>query len=150
MSILYTCTYIYWLYTRPLLLQFEVRLDLYFPPSRSQASRSEIGIIATKGKKLCRKHSVLCALPEHCVPNQSILVELCMCVFCCSWLFVILWIIAFQFPLSLGFFRQEYRGGLPFPPPGDLPDPGIEPASPVSPALQADSYCWVTREAHVN
>jgi len=33
------------------------------------------------------------------------------------------------------FFRQEYWGGLPFPPPGDLPDPGIEFASPASPTL---------------
>ena len=32
--------------------------------------------------------------------------------------------------LSMGFFRQEYWNGVPFPPPGDLPDPGIEPASP--------------------
>ena len=38
----------------------------------------------------------------------------------------------------MGFFRQEYWSGLPFPPPGDLPDPGIKPASPVSPALQAE------------
>ena len=37
------------------------------------------------------------------------------------------------------FSRQEYWNGLPFPPPADLPDPGIRPASPVSPALQADS-----------
>ena len=35
-----------------------------------------------------------------------------------------------------GFSRQEYWNGLPFPPPGDFPDPGIEPTSPVSPALQ--------------
>ena len=41
--------------------------------------------------------------------------------------------------LSMGFSRQEYWSGLPFPTPGDLPDPGIEPKSPVSPALQADS-----------
>ena len=39
-------------------------------------------------------------------------------------------------PLSMGFSRQEYWSGLPFPSPGDLPDPGIEPRSP---ALQADS-----------
>ena len=39
----------------------------------------------------------------------------------------------------MGFPRQEYWSGLPFPSPGDLPDPGIEPASPVSPALQEDS-----------
>ena len=38
-------------------------------------------------------------------------------------------------PLSTGFSRQEYWSGLPFPPPGDLPDPAIEPTSPVAPAL---------------
>ena len=37
------------------------------------------------------------------------------------------------------FSRQEYWSRLPFPPPGDLPDPGVQPAIPVSPALQADS-----------
>ena len=49
------------------------------------------------------------------------------------------WTVAHQAPLSMGFFRQEYWSGLPFPPPGDLPNPGIEPESPMSPALQADS-----------
>ena len=39
--------------------------------------------------------------------------------------------VARQAPLSMGFSRQEYWSGLPCPPPGDLPDPGIEPASPV-------------------
>ena len=43
-----------------------------------------------------------------------------------------------QAPLSMGFSQQEYWSGLPFPPPGDLPDPGIEPVSPASSALQAD------------
>ena len=46
-----------------------------------------------------------------------------------------LWTIARQAPLLMGFSRQEYWSGLPFPPPEDLPDPGIEPSSPVSPAL---------------
>ena len=46
------------------------------------------------------------------------------------------WTIAHQAPLSMGFSRQEYWSGLPFPSPGDLPNPGIEPRSP---ALQADS-----------
>ena len=41
-------------------------------------------------------------------------------------------------PLSMGFFRQEHWSGLPCPPPGDLPDPGIEPTSPTALALQAD------------
>ena len=44
-----------------------------------------------------------------------------------------------QTPLSMGFFSQEYWSGLPFPPPGDLPDPRIEPMPPVSPALPVDS-----------
>ena len=44
-----------------------------------------------------------------------------------------------QAPLSIGFPRQEYWSGLPFPPPGDLPEPGIEPESPMAPALPADS-----------
>ena len=39
----------------------------------------------------------------------------------------------------MGFSGQQYWSGLPFPPPGDLPYPGIEPVSPVFPALQADS-----------
>ena len=46
------------------------------------------------------------------------------------------WIVAYQAPLSMGFPRQGYWSGLPFPCPGDHPNPGIEPGSP---ALQADS-----------
>ena len=44
-------------------------------------------------------------------------------------LFATLWTVAQQAPLSLGFSRQEYWSGLPGPPPGDLPDPGMEPVS---------------------
>ena len=43
--------------------------------------------------------------------------------------------VAHQAPVSMGFPRQEYQSGLPFPPPRDLPDPGIEPASLMSPML---------------
>ena len=46
------------------------------------------------------------------------------------------WTVARQAPLSMGFSRQEYWSGLPFPSPGDRPNPGIKPGSP---ALQADS-----------
>ena len=49
--------------------------------------------------------------------------------FSCVQLCVTLWTTACQAPLSMGFSRQEYWSGLPCPPPGDLPDPGIEPAS---------------------
>ena len=51
-------------------------------------------------------------------------------------LFATPWTIAYQAPQSMGFSRQECWSGLPFPSPGYLPDPGIEPASP---ALQADA-----------
>ena len=45
-------------------------------------------------------------------------------------LFATPWTVGHQAPLSTGFPRQEYWSGLPFPPPGDLPDPGIKPSSP--------------------
>ena len=54
-------------------------------------------------------------------------------------LFEIPWTVAHQAPLSMGFSRQEYWSGLPFPSPGELPDPGIKSESPVSPALQMES-----------
>ena len=54
-------------------------------------------------------------------------------------LFVTLWTVAHQAPLSIGFSRQEYWSGLPCLPLGDLTNPGIEPTSPVSPTLQADA-----------
>ena len=51
-------------------------------------------------------------------------------------LFATLWTVAYQASPSMGFSRQEYWSGLPFPSPGDLPDPGMEPGSP---ALEADT-----------
>ena len=51
-------------------------------------------------------------------------------------LFATPWTVAYEAPPSMGFSRQEYWSGLPFPSPGDLPDPGIEPRSP---AVQADA-----------
>jgi len=51
------------------------------------------------------------------------------------WLFVSLWTVALWTPLSMQFSRQEYWSGLPYHPPGDLPDPGTDPASLMSPAL---------------
>ena len=47
-------------------------------------------------------------------------------------LFATPWTVAYQAPPSMGFSRQEYWSGLPFPSPGDLPDPGIEPRSPAT------------------
>ena len=53
-----------------------------------------------------------------------------------AWLFATPWTVACEAPLSMKFFSQEYWNGLPFPSPGDLPNPGMKPGFP---ALQADS-----------
>ena len=54
-------------------------------------------------------------------------------------LFMTPWTVAYQAPPSMEFSRQEYWSGLPFPSPGDLPNPGIEPRSP---AFQADALTF--------
>ena len=61
----------------------------------------------------------------------------CVCAQLLSgvWLFTTPWTVAHQAPLSMGFPRQEYWSGLPCPPPGNLPNPGIKPTSLVSPIL---------------
>ena len=56
-------------------------------------------------------------------------------------LFATPWTVGHQAPLSMGFSRQEYWSGLLWPPPGDLPGPGIESKSLMSPALQVILYC---------
>ena len=65
-------------------------------------------------------------------------------------LFVALWIIAHQAPLSMEFSRQGYWSELPFPSPGDLSNPGIEPASIMSPALVGRFFTTSTTwETHI-
>ena len=80
-------------------------------------------------------------LGQEWVVSMSECVCVSVCVFSLSLMSdsVILWTVACQAHLSMGFSRQEYRSGLPFSSPGDLPDPRIKLTSPVSPALQMDS-----------
>ena len=59
-------------------------------------------------------------------------------------LFVTLWTVAYQGPPSMEFSRQEYWSGLPFPLPGDLPNPGIKPTSLTSPALAGGFFTTTT------
>ena len=69
--------------------------------------------------------------------------------FSCVRLFATLWTAVCQAPLSMGFSRQAYWRGLPCPPPGDLPNLGIEPTSLTSPALAGGFYTTsATGEAH--
>ena len=96
-----------------------------------------------------RPSGKLCIVSLHCyirIPLQYVL-----CGFSCVELFASLWTVAHVAPLFLGFCRQEYWSGLPCPPPGDLPNSGIEPTSPASPALagrffttRATWEVWIT------
>ena len=64
-----------------------------------------------------------------------LLYDACMCVLSCSDHVQLFVTVVHQASLSMGFSRQEYCSGFPCPPPGDLPDPGVEPTSLMSPAL---------------
>ena len=68
---------------------------------------------------------------------------MCVYVFSCFQLFATPWTEAHKAPLSMGFSRQKYWSGLPFPPPGNLPNPGIEPTSPVALALAGEFFTTV-------
>ena len=82
-------------------------------------------------------------LPKYNILKCSCSVALVMSSFVSSWT------IAWQAPLSMGFSKQEYWGGLPHPPPGNLSDPGFQPASLVSLALAGRFFTTgTTWEAH--
>ena len=77
--------------------------------------------------------------------------EVCVCVCVCVCyrfsgvrFFAALWAVACQAPPSMGFSRQEYWSGLPFPPPGNPPNPGIKPASLMSAALTSRFFTTST------
>ena len=64
-------------------------------------------------------------------------------------LFTTSWMVALQIPLSVRFSQQEYWSGLPCPPPGELPNPGIEPTFPAASALQMGSLLLVSMVAQL-
>ena len=66
---------------------------------------------------------------------ETSIIDIVLSCFSHAQLCATLWTVGHQASLSMGFSRQENWSGLPFPSPGDLPDPGIEPKSLVSPAL---------------
>ena len=93
--------------------------------------------------------------PEHPPPQRGRLGVRASCACTPSCFSVVdsatLWTVDPQAPLSLGFSRKEYWSGLPCPPPGDLPDPGIESASLMSPALAGGFFTPTTTwEAQVD
>ena len=85
----------------------------------------------TKSPLEAKQHGQGCACV--CVPSRFSRVQF----------FATLWTVTHQAPPSMGFSRQEYWSGLPFPSPGDLPHPGMEPAFLVSPALAGKFFTTV-------
>ena len=107
----------------------------YFPGRNTEVGCQFLlqGICLTQGLNPRLLHQQGDSLPLHYLARtQFSSVQSLSCV----QLLVTPWTVTCQAPLSIGFSRQEYWSGLPFPSPGDLPDPGIDPRSP---ALQADS-----------
>ena len=98
--------------------------------------------------------AMACKLSQNCEQSSFTMLysRLLYCVlshFTCVWLFATLCTVAHQAPLSMGLSREEHWSGLPCPPPGDLPDPGIEPVSLAFPALESRFFHTNTsREAH--
>ena len=102
----------------------------YNPPGSSvheilQARLQELVVISSSRMYT---HTYICI--HACMPS----------CFSRVWLFAAPWTVARQIPLPMELFRQEYWSGLPWPSPGDLPDPHIESGSPVALVLQADSF----------
>ena len=96
------------------------------------------GIFLTQGlnpRLLCLLHWQADSLPL-APPGKPMKVKVKVKSLSCVRLFATPWAVAYQAPPSMGFSRQEYYSGLPFPSPGDLPDPGIKPWSP---AFQSDA-----------
>ena len=109
-------------------------------------------IYASSIYQSCISCSSICHLCYLCI-HLHVYVYLCLRApfFSCVQLPVTPWAAAHQAPLSMGLSRQEDWSGLPCPPPGDLPNPGIKPAPLTSPAL-AGVFCTTrsTWEAHVH
>ena len=110
----------------------------------SKRGGQRIPVLAT-----CKKRAIFRQSKFH----KDHYINMSMCLlscFCHVQLSGTLWTSAHQAPLSLGFFRQEYWSGLPCPPPGDLPDLGIEPASLTSPVLIGEFFTTTaTWETHL-
>ena len=79
------------------------------------------------------------SLSLYCKNGQLLSMCVLNCISCVQ-LFATLWMVARQAPLSMGFSRQEFWSRLPCPPPGDLPESGIEPASLTSPELTGEFF----------
>ena len=121
----------------------------------TKVSKKGVLLFVTNEKRMTQKAWCLAPAADVttgpvCVTTEpdSVCVCVCVCVCVlvaqlCLTLFVTVWTVACQTPLSMGFSRQEHWSGFPCPPPGNLPDPGIEPVSLTSPALTGGFFTLV-------
>ena len=123
----------------------EDKRDEFFETETSKERKNEVHHFSWLHTKMCKlfwqmntnTYKLLWPAESHlrCL-CQGMHVSVCVCVCVCVSDSMNCRTVDCRAPLSIGFSRQEYRNGLPCPPPGDLPNPGIEPRSP---ALQVDS-----------
>ena len=151
--------YLQYKYILPLLLETIIALLIGHTPLQNKKVKRPKSIfinIYTENdpERYCGRQSSKHTVPQDFMPSSwnlwitsSVMkFHSCDCVACMAcacmvscfshvWLFTTACTIARQVPLSMTFFRQGYWSGLPCPSPGDLPDPGVEPASLMSPAM---------------
>ena len=110
------------------LIFFFLKRAVFGPPSFQGGLWNPFNLFLTKGPKCC-----------HDFKLRPLAISYSVCMYAQSlshaWLYATQWTVACQAPPSTGFYKQEHWSGFLFPPRGDLPEPGIEPASPASPAV---------------
>ena len=132
------------LWTRQCLILGIQMSKLWSLPSRKIACTSQ------KEIKFYQRHRILSEVVIHKQPIlgiKQLWKYMCVCIlsrFNSVWLFATIWTAAHQVPLSKRFSRQEYLNELPYPPPGDLPNPRIELTSLMSPALASRFFTTST------
>ena len=127
-------TSILWMWASGSVILIDKRRNSSKYPASLQHSDTYMNKYSCKWRLICNYLS----LEANDAIYRGMRVVLCVCVCVClcvcslsgTWLFTTPWTVARQAPLSLGFPRQEYWSGLPFPSPGDLPNSGIKPSSP--------------------
>ena len=118
-----------------------ILISIVKSPTQAKCVRFKIHLQKCKKKKKKKIQVPPGALCRQC--QRPVNYHVCAQLLSCIWLFATPWTIACQAPLSMGFSKQGYWGGLPFPTPGDFPNPGIKPTSP---ALAGGCfYHWGTR-----
>ena len=100
----------------------------------------KVDISSSRGSSWLRDRTCICSMEGGFFSTEPS-GKPCVCQWLsCVWLFVTLWTVAHQAPLSMRFPRQAYWNGLPFPSPGDFPNQGIQPSSSVSYSLKVDFF----------